>query len=158
MKILHIANLDFLYTNGIDVVVDELSKRQLKNNSNQVHISSLTKKPPNEIENAFYFTLISGVIHILNTRPDVVIFHSLYNPKVWALAVVCIMLNIKYWIVPHSSLTRTSQIKSKIKKKVAFYLFVEFICKRAKFVQYLSDVERKSSIYDGHNTIIIGNG
>ena len=123
MKILHVANLDFLYTNGIDVVVDELSKRQLKNNSNQVHISSLTKKPPKGIKNAFYFTLFSGISHILKMRPDIVIFHSLYNPKVWTLAILCIMLNIKYWIVPHSSLTRTSQNKSKIKKKIAFYLF-----------------------------------
>lgn len=90
--------------------------------------------------------------------PDLVVFHTIYYPIYLRLYKKLIKKNIPYVIVPHSSLTKNAQKKSRVKKIIGNILFFNLFIKKARAIQYLCDGELEKSVAKNKNSIIAGNG
>lgn len=145
MKILHVAKLLGVNTNGIDNVVRMLFLHQSKSNAVSVDVFDTSMK------NSFssFFRL---------RKFDLIIFHSIFCVKTWIYIYICILNKIPYVIVPHSGLTKASLNKSKMKKKAVMSIFLKRFIKKSAGVHFLNVDEKDNSLQCYSNSFIVPNG
>ncbi len=98
-------------------------------------------------------------IHLLSTKPDIVVFHGIYFYKYCQMAVQLNRMNVPYIVVPHGSLTGESIRKKFIKKRIAFMLIFNEFLRNARAIQYLTQGEYEASGDKWNkNHIIVPNG
>ena len=144
MIVVHICPLEDDPCNGVLVVVPALVKAQRQyidaavwNVGQPFHIDGLeqvfTANAPEELPSPY-------------NRPDLVVFHELYITCYLKIAKALQRAGIPYIVVPHSSLNRAAQKKSRLKKAVANCLLFKPLCRRAVGIQYLTEFEKNESI------------
>ncbi len=144
MVVVHVCPLEDDPCNGVLVVVPALVKAQRQyidaavwNVGQPFHIDGLeqvfTANAPEELPPPY-------------NRPDLVVFHELYITCYLKIAKALQRAGIPYIVVPHSSLNRAAQKKSRLKKAVANCLLFKPLCRRAVGIQYLTEFEKNESI------------
>ena len=144
MIVVHICPLEDDPCNGVLVVVPALVKAQRQyidaavwNVGQPFHIDGL--------EQVFTANALEELPSPYN-RPDLVVFHELYITCYLKIAKALQRAGIPYIVVPHSSLNRAAQKKSRLKKAVANCLLFKPLCRRAVGIQYLTEFEKNESI------------
>lgn len=157
-KIYHFANYVGSETNGIDVVIKNLIKHQnvcVAGVRYHSEVHSLVADGKSVLFSRSIFRMIST---LKNKRPSFVVLHSIFNPATWLIYFFLILFGIKYSIFPHSSLTRISQGKSRIKKIIARKLIVDRMIFDAEYVTFLNQEEKNNSLDICENYEIVSNG
>jgi len=145
LKILHVAKLLGVNTNGIDNVVNMLVKHQ--SISNNVFVDVLDTNKNDNFSSFFRFRDF-----------DLIIFHSIFCFKTWLCILFCLSYAIPYVIVPHSGLTKASFKKSKVKKEAVMSLFLKKLIYKSAAVHFLNVDEKNNSYEYYSNSFIIPNG
>lgn len=155
MVILHIARLNSFKASGVNVVVPEHVKNQrqyadaaLWNIGEHFEIDGLEQNFSAEDLND---------LPLPYRRPDIAVFHEVYIPKFLSVAKQLRKQGIPYVVVPHSSLNRAAQKKSRLKKIPANLLFFKPFCEKAGGTQFLSQTELEQRAF-GANPFIATNG
>lgn len=155
MVILHIARLDSFQASGVNAVVPE-------------HVKNQRQYADAALWNIGEFFEINGLdqnfsageldaLPLPYRRPDIAVFHEVYIPKFLSIAKQLRKLDIPYVVVPHSSLNRAAQKKSRLKKIPANLLLFKPFCEKAGGAQFLSKKELEDRVF-GANPFIATNG
>lgn len=161
VTICHLAKYDSSHKNGIDVVLYNLTKNQTCNylgNNITSEICNISKCNVNVAFLRLLFDMLNVGIYLWTIRPNLVVFHCVYNPVTWGAYFLLRFLKLKYVVMPHSSLTVTSQQKSKLKKYWARIIVVNKLIKNAEYVSYLNENEFNNSLKLNDKHRVVGNG
>lgn len=161
VTICHLAKYNLSHKNGIDVVLYNLTKHQTCNylgNKITSEICNINKSNISFVFLQLLFDMLRVGVYLWNTRPSLVVFHCIYNPVTWGAYFLLRFLKIKYIVMPHSSLTITSQQKSKLKKRLARIVVVNKLVKNSEYVSYLNENEFNNSIKLNGKHRVVGNG
>ena len=90
-------------------------------------------------------------------HPNIVVFEEVYKFEYISMYKTLLLNRIPYVIIPHGSLVKKEQERKFIKKKTANVLFFRSFIKHANAIQFLNEQEKKNSIYNSQNSIIIPN-
>ena len=160
MNILHYAGISENNSSGVSVIVPEIisAQSELMNvcfynyNEKSFKISDKVIQI-NKLHNDDYHTFPKPF-----NKPDVVIFHSPFGiKKSIRIAAMLRKDKIPYVIVPHGCFSDRALAKKKLKKKLAMNTIFKNMFSGATAIQFLSEGEKKSSIYK-EKGIIIPNG
>lgn len=157
MVIIHIANINNDVIGGVSIAVPEMIRAQTKYAS--VGIVNICGK---DVEGAKTLHLsknndFNNLPQPFN-NPDLVLFHEIYYPKFISIYRKLIKLKIPYIIIPHGCLSIYAQKRKYLKKMVGNFVFFNRFIKNAKYIQYLSNNEKRLSKFKFCNSIICGNG
>ncbi|MCX2792881.1 glycosyltransferase [Vibrio sp. Sgm 5] len=141
MRVLHVVNYNGDSKNGVDVVIDNI----IKHSDHEHEIFSLTKSDN-------LLDLLSNI-----SKFDFAVIHTVYNPKSLIIMTALKMFNVSYSVFPHSSFTKESQKKSKLKKKI-FNLLLNVCVKNSAYINFLNKEEIENSIKHQTTSEIVGNG
>ncbi|OBT13674.1 hypothetical protein A9264_15325 [Vibrio sp. UCD-FRSSP16_10] len=158
MKICHITYLRFKNGNGITNAVVNICNNENKHkeveSSKVISIDSFEPNVENELYTKFIdekmgLSLTGGlygtIYSLISFKPDIVNFHAIYKLKTVILSFVCLILDIKYVITPHSSLMKKAQKKNKFAKLFYNFIFLRFIIHKANCVYFLNKHELVNS-------------
>lgn len=145
MKILHIAPIG-KNAEGIGTVLSKLVPEQKALGVEVKVISCLDGATKNEI--------ISEVItkkkpfreYINRWRPDVVLFHSLFEMPCIMMAKVLLELRIPYAIQMHGAMSVANYSKGRIKKWIANKLWFDSFVRNAKTLVFLNEAEHQNCL------------
>lgn len=91
-------------------------------------------------------------------RPDVVVFHSPFGiPQCVRIAKLLKKDGIPYIVVPHGCFSNFAMKKKRLKKSIARLIFMDSVIKTSAGVQYLSEGEKRTSVYNT-DCFIVPNG
>lgn len=142
--------------NGIKTVLKKISVKQ-RENGNEVRVLSLQSGEPS----FKYIHSLKGFIdEIQSSRPDLVIFHSVYYVYYALFSVLLSLWRIPYAVELHGALSKSNYRVSYIKKMIANFLFFKRFLRSARGIIYLNKNEYENSIVKdiNPNYIIIPNG
>ncbi len=146
MNILHIAKIEKSKYKGVCVAVPShvVSQQKCEN----VAFMNINDEKIPDIKNQLFYTKPFKIDNVIKAwcKPDLVVFHEIYRMEFIQIKNELKKEGIPYIIVPHGSLTQNAQKKSKIKKKIANFLFFSKYIEDALAIQFLSETEMKSSI------------
>ncbi len=131
MKLLHIAYLDETL-GGVNAIVPQHVNEEGRYAETALY--NVYARSADEIRS---FDLENTEIG----RPDLIVFHEVYRPQYIALYKKAVSANIPYVIVPHGSLTKTSQHKKFFKKFLGNVLLFNGFIEHARAVHCLSGNE-----------------
>ena len=145
MKILHIAPIG-KNAEGIGTVLSKLVPEQKALGVEVKAISCLDGAIKNEI--------ISEVItmkkpfreFVNNWRPDVVLFHSLFEMPCIMMAKVLLELGIPYAIQMHGAMSIANYRKGRLKKWIANKLWFDSFVRKAKALVFLNEAEHENCL------------
>ena len=148
MKILHIGKFNQDKANGIRTVLPNHVAEQAK--YEEILFQNVL---PYILEDIPYQVLFNKKGWPFNIKdkagnsfiPDLVIFHGFYHFEMIKLSKVLIRKKIPYIIVPHGSLTKKAQSIKRLKKIVGNLVFFNRFQKKARAIQFLSQVEYDNS-------------
>ena len=156
MVIIHIANIDKKIIGGVQTAVPLMIKGQSKYaNVAFINIHGDAFKNIEMIDYNEKFD-IANFPYPFN-RPDIIVFHEIYRFQYIKIYKKLVRLSIPYVIIPHGCLSKKAQSKKFFKKFIANILFFNKFIKNAIAIQYLSQNERKLSIYANKKFFISGN-
>lgn len=162
MKILHILGKDIREGNGISSAVPPLIEAQ--NKIGEVESRALILANSSNKKNKFkfdlhYMTNIKDLKRYIlyEINPDIIIFHEVYYIRYIQAYRLIQKLDIPYIIMPHGSLTKTAQLKSKYKKILANKTLFDKFIENSKCIVFLNKEEQFKSIHN-NKFIISGNG
>lgn len=139
MTVFHIC-VDSGRPNGIVSVLKTLSLKQIEYGL-QVRVFSTLRGDFERIESIKSFRSI-----LVNNKPDLVVFHSLYYISYIRIASILKRLRIPYAIELHGALSKANFQKGKLKKWLVNQLCFNKFIKRAKSIIYLNKNEYNNSI------------
>lgn len=146
IKILHIASLHNIESNGVGIAVPQHIKAQEKY-ADIVLINIFDLEIPNIKKQLEYSN--NSILKILEDNkffPDIVVFHEVYHVEFCKIASLLNRKKIPYIIVPHGSMAKNAQKQKKMKKMVGnMFLFNRFF-KKAAAVQFLTFGEEENSL------------
>ena len=165
MNILHVADIPQSQLNGMSVVVPEHVRNQaLYENVHFLNFNSNSEADfnlPNGIlinEKEWNKIRYRGLIERIG-KPDLVVFHGVYKPKLWSFYYHYVKGKTPFIIVSHGSMTKVAQKKSRVKKFLTNHLVVYPFTRKALAVQFLSETEFCNSAKAFYtNSFIRGNG
>ena len=163
MVVLHVAPINTTLANGFRFSVPGLISAQEKLG---IHVALLNiAKPeffcPLKLERRNIKVFLSNKVTDLETpfnRPDIVIFHGVYETQYLRIYKQLLDNNIPYVIVPRVSLTKGAQSQKNLKKKIANFLFFNNFINNSASIHYLTNNERNLSSDFQHESFVIGNG
>ena len=158
MVILHIASIQDDKCSGVSSIVPKHILYQQK--YEQVALWNLFDYIPAEINTCYLFSMHTR-LEILPPpfdKPDLVVFHEIYRAAFLRIYKDVLKYDIPYVIVPHGSLTKISQNKKIIKKKIANFLLFNSFIDNAKKINYLSIQEKQNSAFKKVDSFISTNG
>lgn len=165
MKILHFAPLNFKKSTGFTFSVPNLVRNQdsydgikskLINTENKIVNYNLEKKTKKNIK---YFRFKNYDFNLIKkSKPDIIIFHSLYEYKHVKISKKVKKIGIPYIIVPRSSMTNKAQKQKRLKKWIGNLLFFNKFIKNASAIHYLSKGEKNNSQKWNVDSFVVGNG
>lgn len=157
MVIMHVARIVENLCNGVCVAVPQHIIAQ--QNFADIGFINITNYKPEGIKHQFIFEKHMKLSALPSpfSRPDLVVFHEVYIPEFIRLARDLRKNGIPYIIIPHGSLTKEAQEKSKAKKIIANMLVFNRFIDGAKAIQCLSNREEENTIF-GNKKIIYPNG
>lgn len=158
MKILHISEISNNLCNGMTTVIPchVLEQSKIEDvyylNLSNTPLEGFSKQVKYENNlNAKEFRLFLGQF-------DIVILHGLYIMEYVKIGRMLDSLTIPYVIVPHGSMTKSSQRKKWFKKKLANFLFFNRFVSHAAAIQFLSQGELDASVFRFKKSFIGTNG
>lgn len=170
MKLLHIAPITKNQTSGLSHSVKNLLEAQSRNGYQVAVISSqsstnfFTKKVMwFSVSRDSYLKIIlknpfKKVIHSFG-KPDIIIFHDLYNLKQTILLILALFVNSKVFITPRGAFSPVALSRSYYKKKIYYYLLIRPFIKHIYAFIALNEPEKKIiKRITEKKTIIISNG
>lgn len=157
MVIIHIARIIENPCNGVCVAVPQhvIAQQDLTD----VGFINITNYKPEGIIHQFIFkkNMKLSMLPSPFCRPNLVVFHEIYIPEFIWLAQSLRKSEIPYIIIPHGSLTKEAQAKSRVKKFIANILMFNRFINDAKAIQCLSTREMENTIF-GKKKIVSPNG
>lgn len=146
MKILHIASLHNIATNGVGIAVSQHVKAQ--QNYADVALINIAAKAVPDIKKQIAYSDDFAWNHLEKEGfiPNIVIFHEIYHIEFCKLANLFRRKQIPYIVVPHGSATHTSQSVKKLKKTIGNFLLFHRYLKYAAAIQFLSQQELAHSL------------
>ena len=139
MKILHVSGINPKKLNGIGNVVFSLLKEQNKLGHNVLlyNIRSFTLMNINALGDPMSFK--QAISHF---KPEIVIFHSLFNLKYIIYSYFLNKRKIPYLVFPHGAMTTLNHKKGALKKTIAEILFFNRFLKCSKGFIFLNNSEK----------------
>lgn len=163
MNILQITNIGNNKSSGIrNIVPENIEKLSFENNIFWLNLyknCNLKDEYPNVYNTKSDYIISLNKLPAPFNKPDLVVFHGVYFIEYYIISCQLRHKKIPYIIVPHGSLTKSSLEIKKIKKKIAFKLFLNKFIKNALAIQNLTLGEKNSSLeLNNKNNIIVPNG
>ena len=161
MKILNVAYFGISgKLNGISEAVLNLAKSQIAlGNSVKICIYNNQRIVDNQF---IYLTVdLKSFINLHSLyKPDIVVFHSLYEYQQISFSWYLRSVGTPYILVYHGGASRDNAKKNWFKKKIANLLFWNHFIRKASKVVYLNEQEEKQSVFrrTNPNYCIIPNG
>lgn len=155
MNIIHICACGH-GPNGIKTALRILSAKQ-QESGNDVRVFSVYKGTD---DFKYIHTIKEFTAEIKQSRPDIVIFHSVYHAWYIPFALILAFKGIPYSIELHGALSNNNYKVSHLKKVIANLLCFNAFIKFAKGIIYLNEAEYKNSIVKDINpkSSIVPNG
>lgn len=145
MVILHIAKIFNRPFCGVDVIVPKYIQHQQEIETigviNVANVEIKDVKNQFSYEKNFQLSVLPGPF----SKPDIIVFHGIYNFEFLVVAKQARKERIPYIIIPHGGLTKFAQNVRWLKKRVGNILFFNRFVKKAKAIQYLSIGEKDMS-------------
>lgn len=160
IKIVHIASFEDGHFSGVKSVLEELIPAQ-RALGHDIWIFNNKKNKRKVIDGEIYIGGFRDFVkHINEIRPDFVLFHTLYDFNKVKYSYYLRYIKIPYIIEPHGSTTSKNTQKSKIKKKIADFVYVLNYIKHSKGLIYLNKKEKDDCIFKNlrKNFAIVPNG
>lgn len=155
MEIIHIANYKGDSKNGIDIVLNNLVSRSRFNS----FIYPLQDIDDSNKSNSFLvLSLFFLIKKMMSGKPQFVVFHSIYNYRIIILYILVRIFKLNYCVFPHSSLTIESQKKSKIRKIIFRFVFLNRLISNSSYINFLNDEEVCRSYVKDCEYKVVGNG
>lgn len=151
MRILHVAPIGH-HAEGIGTVLSRLVPLQ-QNFGHEVQVVSV-------YDNTIYSDLCIRTIrnssefrsYIIESKPDIVQFHSLYNQEYIAFSKVLMQMGIPYIAQMHGALSEENYKKNHLKKWLANKIWWNRFLKDAKTIVYLNKAEYQKCIVKNINS------
>ena len=146
MKIFHIANFGYKGPGGIKTVVESLATRQ-KTFGHSVLVGLTLRHEICDTDEMFVHCpkVKDFKLLIKSDRPDIVIFHGVFNPTFFLFSLLCRLRKIPYCITMHGAGTAASLKDRHRKKKIALWLFVNNFVKHAAGLIFLCEGEVRNN-------------
>lgn len=160
MRIIHVAYLDHSRCDGVMTVLDHLPRYQRLLGHNVV-LFNINAEATSIDEYEAIITGYKSFKDLANFfRPDLVIFHIVYNLRCYLYAGYLQQRHIPYLIQFHGGLTPVAQSKGRWKKMLVNFLFTYRFIKNANGGIFLNENERKLCVFPHliRDSCIIPNG
>lgn len=161
LKIIHLCDSLLKSNTGTGVVIPQYALNQaMFANVILINMSNIKADLPKDVIQYGMEDIDSMSINDVrkNLDCDIYIIHTVYSLKVVWFWYKFIRNKSKYVIIPHGSFTKVSYRKSKLKKKLFNFLFLNNIVKESVAIHYLTENELSNSIYQKPKDFIIPNG
>jgi glycosyltransferase involved in cell wall biosynthesis len=145
---------------GVSEVVCNLSHEFNKAGAKSVIVATANGTFVNN-KNIYFFNKLSSFKSFINEyRPNIVVFHSIYEIKQIPYSNYLYKRGVPYVLVFHGGASCDNAKKHRIRKKIANCLFFNNYVRRADTVVYLNTNERSKSVFRSINDsyAIIPNG
>lgn len=159
MKLLHIAPIGHI-AEGIGTVLTKISEEQLRQGIDVRIYSIYENKIYHDVDIKHIKSIDEFKESLVDFKPDIVIFHSLYHMQYLSMANFLQQKEIPYLIQMHGALSINNYKKNKFKKWLANLLFFNSFMKNARRIIYLNHGEYENCIVKKINPqfLIIPNG
>ena len=147
MRIIHVASYKNEFFNGIRSVIEELVPAQ-RALGHDVWVLNNEMNDLKVVDGEFFVEGIRDFIRrIKSIRPDVVVFHSLYNIYDVSFSLYLRLKNIPYIVEPHGGTSKENAKKSRIKKRIANFLYAKSFLHHAAGLIYLNEKEKNECVF-----------
>lgn len=161
LEIIHITNLSNNKASGIARIVPmHIISQSKKTSVKWINMNDIYES---DFDTVINFNNINGKNELklaqLFQNVDLAVFHGVYFFQYYLLSKKLSKNGIPYIIVPHGSLTNNSISQKRIKKSIAFGLFLNDFIRGAEAIQFLTEGEKDASKTIRYKkSIIVPNG